>query len=284
MEVYVEDIGSEVFYTVLLGRLISDKFKIRRVFALGGKDAVLQACKESQSTKKMSMPTIYIVDGDMDFVIGKESKMLNNLFVLNAYCIENYLIDEQAAVEIAFENSGKVEKDVIQAQLGITAWLAEIGPVLRDLFIVYGVAYHFNSFIPTVGRHLDGLLKNTPKGPELDVEKTATSINELRSKLYTMYGEPSVDETEHRMKSRWTLCLDTYLSIISGKDYLIPLLRWRINSTVKGKYDNHSFKLRLAKNCSLMRLANLKTALLAVSAGQVNLAKYCNLKATAATA
>ncbi|WP_339248342.1 hypothetical protein NYE53_09420 [Bacillus sp. FSL R5-0523] len=91
---YIEDKKNETqnAYRLLLSKLFKGKYEIKRVFSLENKDGVLRACRENTNPDNY-----YIVDRDLDpFLDDFEdlSSIYNNLIILERYCFENYLINE----------------------------------------------------------------------------------------------------------------------------------------------------------------------------------------------
>ena len=98
---YVEDADQENLYEVILRRLFPG-VKVDRIFPLGGKDAVL---RHASSSANENLPAFraYILDKDFDDLLEKKVTR-PNVFYLDRFCIENYLLDENAFVEIVIES------------------------------------------------------------------------------------------------------------------------------------------------------------------------------------
>ena len=89
LDVYVEDANDEGFYRCLLNHATDGKVRVARVFALGGRNAVLSAAAaHDQRTRR----AVFIVDGDLPWVKGESIPEVDGLHRHEAYCIENLLI------------------------------------------------------------------------------------------------------------------------------------------------------------------------------------------------
>src|SRR4030043_246008 len=66
IEIYVEDQDSEVFYSELLARLVYSEVRLNKVFALRGKQRVLEECRRFTGPAR----AIFIIDGDLAWVAG----------------------------------------------------------------------------------------------------------------------------------------------------------------------------------------------------------------------
>src|SRR5690606_19852845 len=97
--------------------------KVNKLISLGGKSKVIDACRADQV--KRDVKRVYIVDGDLDILNDTNLNGLNFLFVLEKYCIENYLIQEEALIEIIHDNV-LIEKEKIRKVLSFENWLKGI--------------------------------------------------------------------------------------------------------------------------------------------------------------
>lgn len=103
VDVFVEDSYDEEFYKVIINRIFEKTgYKINKLIPLGGKTNVIDACKSDQL--KREIKRVYIVDGDLDILNETNENGLKHLFVLDKYCVENYLIQENPLIEIVHDN------------------------------------------------------------------------------------------------------------------------------------------------------------------------------------
>lgn len=97
---YVEDRDQENLYHEIIGRLFP-RLKLEQVFSLDGKQNVLAHCTDLQNRSRANR-SVYILDKDFDDLLGIMVKR-PNLIYLDKYCIENFLLEELAIIQIALE-------------------------------------------------------------------------------------------------------------------------------------------------------------------------------------
>jgi len=264
VDVFVEDENSEVFYSEFLGRLTDGKFKIVRVFPLRGRENVERACLGFQKSER---PTLFIVDGDLDAVYGTAKLPRPLLFRLQTYCIENYLFCPMAATELLLECEAKNSREQCVQKLDWEAWqAADVEPFI-ELFAMFAVAYKYNLGEPMVQKGLAPILTNTKKGvPRIDAKKLSAWKSETRTALATMLG-PTQTTQEIEFVMERIAGFRSRTDAISGKAFLLPLLRFHLDSFFRLNISASSFKLRLARHCSLLPLADLKEALHSIARG-----------------
>ena len=94
VDIYTEDESKDkVFYKKLFSRLLNGTgLRINDVYPLGSSDDVIAACRKDSDVKRKK---IYIVDGDI-YLMFSPKQPIPYLYVLDAYCMENLVIDEDA--------------------------------------------------------------------------------------------------------------------------------------------------------------------------------------------
>jgi len=261
IDVFVEDIGDEEFYKVLLSRIAPEGCTIEHVFGLGGRQQLMEECRSAQG-KAWLAPRIYIADGDLTLILGRPSPPYIGLHVLDVYCIENYLIDKDAVIQVLYEDSGTMSKDTLARNLSFDEWLSDIGPPLVSLFIMYAAACALESGIRTVSRGLQGMTRKENEVVCLD-PAGANRVEEcIRAELIGKFGEHSASSIESQLKRAWPCRPEVMLRVVSAKTYLLPLLGLRMMAIVKAKYIKDSLRMRLAHHCSVARLEGLREALI----------------------
>lgn len=259
IDVYTEDkIEDKAFYVNLLKRLTCDTdIEINDVTPLGNKENVIKACKADTDN---SRPKIYIVDGDV-YLQYQEEEPINHLFRLNAYCIENYVICEDAICNAAYDlNGGRCTKEEIRTKVDFNQTL-QSNLALINLFFLYSVQvelckqfhlWHFDSFC------------NNEK-TSVDEGKINNRIDEITNELISSgYSKDAIDRLTEKRKQKFSFSGDTLLTIVSGKDFLIPLFSHIINKKIgdgRIRLPNESWKFQFAKTCNLERLNDLKEAI-----------------------
>lgn len=124
---FIEDEEQENFYYVILSKLFPD-IQIEKIFPLNGKANVIADCKNNINDKKK----IYLVDKDFDDILNKKEDIIN-LFYLNRYSIENYLIENDALLEYIISEKPKLKRKEILQNLNIEPIIETIKNKLNEL-------------------------------------------------------------------------------------------------------------------------------------------------------
>lgn len=258
IEVFVEDEGSEVFYEELIYRLLDKKHRVVKVFPLRGRLNVITECQNYNDKH----PALFIIDGDLSWVAGEPPLNIDRLFVHNCYCIENYLICENAASEIAFENCGAFSREYIKAKLNWPETRKSIETPLIELFCEFAVAHTLEPTLKTTSYGFDSVCTQRKKRavPQFDAKKSASLAENVRKSVIAKSGATAYQSLRDRIYERISVMPDP-LDAVSGKDFLIPFLMFCIKQVVHSNLTRDSFVLRLAKHCSLEKLVNLNRAL-----------------------
>lgn len=94
IEVFVEDTTIRNVWFELIKNMLPHGVKLQSINQLGGRRAVIQACRNDQ--KESDRKRIYIIDADFDRIRGYRETRLKHLHQLNVYCVENLLLSEEA--------------------------------------------------------------------------------------------------------------------------------------------------------------------------------------------
>jgi len=269
IDIYTEDkSGDKEFYRALFERLTNGRIRINDITPMGCKASVLKAYDEQDesSTRKK----LFIVDGDLDLVIATNRKPESNLVILDSYCIENYIIDEKAGVELIYYSDGTTDKSTIAKKLNFKKWIGYNKKDLIDLFFNLAILKMFGGG-PKI-KSASNFLTNQNKQVILDKLAVQGYSNNVKAEIINILTEKGYEsprdkyeEEFNKLVKKWDYSDETLLKIVSGKDYLIHLFQYRINYNIgKGKmmFPKSSFKLFLANNCEIERLDFLKAKII----------------------
>lgn len=267
IDIYTEDKEADKeFYKALFKNLLGEKIIINDITPLGCKANVINAYKNQN--KNDGRKKVFIVDGDLELINKNNIISEKNLVVLDSYCIENYLIEEDGIVSLLYYSSGTESLENLKNRLNFDRWLSYNATTLTTLFINFAIL-----------RKLGGgpVLQNAHEFLTLD--KRQTILDKIKVKKYTttIYNEIIILlisngltnseanriylEEYDNIISNWKYNNETYLRIVSAKNYTLPLLQFRINHCInKGKslFPKSSLKLFLASHSKLDRLSFLK--------------------------
>lgn len=260
-DIFTEDrVADKEFYKSIFKRLFQEKVKINDVTPLGCKANVLSAY--DNQAEKVKRKQFYIVDGDLDLINATNRKNEKNLIVLDSYCIENYIINEDGAIELIYFSCGDVSKEDVKTRLNFEKWLGYNCTCLVEMFLHFAILKKYGGG-PKL-RNANEFLKQHQKQTVIDQSAIDTYTQDIRKEIMTIltdkgYGDPKgiYDEEIERYRKNWNTGCDSLLRIVSGKNYLLPILQHRVNHCIgKGKMliKNESIKLFLANNSDLTRL------------------------------
>ncbi|HBO3578061.1 TPA: DUF4435 domain-containing protein [Pseudomonas aeruginosa] len=262
-DVYIEDTaeGYPKIFSFMLSRLLPATVSIERVFPLGDRGRVVSAAQR-EAAGGGSRSSAYIIDGDLYLLSGETAEIPSNVIVLPRYCIENFLIDENAFLQIMNEESAGLDLAALKNAFDFDGWVERSGPHLRDLFETFAVSHRLQSGIPTTSRGHSAICQGN--SGEVDAAKVADIVQSISNQLNQNYGAQQVaDIYEHvRQRINYDTCfLRTY---VSGKDFLLPLLMVRMKRITSSKTANLFIKIRMARWCSLDPLGDFGSKLMQV--------------------
>lgn len=268
IDIYVEDEGSEMFYTELLSRLVGQEIRIATVVPLRGRDNVIRKAKEYIDSR----PALFLIDGDLHWLAGLSLPAARYLYIHPCYCIENYLFCERAMIQIVMENSGTMKESDAKFALDWKAVRSRLEEHLVPLFIEFAVAYAVCQDIKTVARGIGCLLRGSRKGaqPELDTDKIAAIREEVKAEILKRIDIPTYEHKRLSITERVRVLSDP-LDAISGKDFLIPLQMFEAARIVGQKNRRKSFVFRLARHCDLHKLDTLRRKIVEVFKSNTNM-------------
>lgn len=249
---YVEDIDQENLYMVILNKIFVN-YKISRIFPLGGKTAVI-AHAHSENAGKVSGYRAYLIDRDFDFMLNKEVSH-PNIFYLDWHCIENYLIEPDAILEVVIENRPKTKRQEAAERLDLESAAEEIYKNLRTIFVLHYCVQRLNVGIKNCGKKSEEFCK-PEKQWEIKFEKVNSYIAEIVNaakevKVYPPLEDPLNDE---RMK---TACGEENERLVSGKYVMAMIFHYIKSIYPMGPTTFDSFVYRTAKNCTLLPMKSL---------------------------
>lgn len=257
IDIYTEDEEKDrEFYRRLFTRLLKDSgLRIHDVTPLGCKQNVIDRCKEEPKTERKK---IFIVDGDIDLIFNNNETGVDNLFVLNAYCIENLIIDEKSATEFLYMNVATDSKENIQKTLNFEKWLSYNSEALIDLFLNFSISKEIGQYFLIY--NANRFTKKQGKQTILDIEAVEQYTEDVKTEILKEISEDEYNRLITKRREKWPVSNATFLTIVSGKDYLLPLLQFRVQKfkSIKGLFSLEAIKFMLAEHCELTRLQPLK--------------------------
>lgn len=265
INIYIEDTANEAenFYKALLKNILPE-LKVNKIIGLGGRENVIQSCLK----KKRNVKELYIIDGDL-YCYYDDQKVLDNLFVHNAYCVENYLIDS-FAVFTFIEDSLAISFEEVMEKCNWNSFYTNMLDSFENLFVLYAICHKFSFSIKTIKRFntaewVDHSIRKGFKTPNIaTILKTSDEIKEY---IISEIGETEFNTIYEEIHSQLSsLEINKRLDYISGKNYLIHFLKNFVASLQcpMSSITDQSFKYRLIKSSRHPELNILKSAILNV--------------------
>lgn len=254
IDIYIEDtaFGYEKLFTILLSRIFKDKYRINKVFPLGGRGEVIRY-HNNESSKR---PFLYIIDGDLFLLTGDTVESKRGLYRLPCYCIENILCDHESIIEVLDEEESCRNIQDLRNNFNYQDWELRNKDKLFKLFIEYAISKILNPQKKTVAFKVSNLV-SCDQGA-IDDTKLQCRIDDIRNSIISVSSQEIYDSTRAKVLSSFESSSITELSTVSGKDYLFPLLKTRAKSTVKTKISDINFKQRIAKRCDLNSILDIE--------------------------
>ncbi len=242
---YIEDIEQENFYYVILKNLFAD-VRFDKIFPLGGKTNVLAEAAIYANDKKR----VYIVDKDFDDLLSSVVD-IPNLFYLEKYSIENYLIDEEAIRKYIIEEKPRIRKSTIDSNLNFNNLLEESYNLFKDLTMLYLTTQQLDLGIINVSQKPDKFCAYNPTS-QIRQDQFSEYKNQVDLALKNFDANKNIDEEV----TKNNVYFDEYfnskdsLNNIPGK-YIMSFIKRRIEFLFRlSKADSDSFIFRIAKNSS----------------------------------
>jgi len=264
-DIFTEDkVADKEFYKTLFQNLLGEQIRINDVTPLGCKANVLSAY-ESQS-KNDKRKKFFIVDGDLDLITGTNRKEEDNLIILDSYCIENYLIDEKGIIEFLYFSNGTESKEQLKVKLNFEKWLNYNAKILIELFLNFALLKKYGG--GPIIKNANEFLKQENKQTILDKIKIKKYSEQIKKDIIDQLNILGFTDTDNvytkeyeELSKIWEVENLTLLRIVSAKNYLLPLLQFRMNHCInksKALFPKDTIKLFLANNSKLDRLEFLK--------------------------
>lgn len=263
IDVYVEDTNDEAFYRCLLNSASNGKVTVARVFGLGGREAVLTAAAaHDHSTRR----ALFVIDGDLPWVRGDAPPHIFGLHQHNAYCVENILICEKALALLLSQEVAITETDAA-AVLDFHNWRSSLLSALAELFAAFATVNEVDSTVPTVSSGAGVLCtaKKKAVAPTLDLAKVTKARDQALMSAEAILGAKPV-EARYKAILQRVLGMADPLMAISGKDYVIPLIDFHLQS-LGCRIRRKSLRIRLASAGQRDRFNALAESLLLAARG-----------------
>jgi len=245
IDIMVEDVSCRNMYETLFERIADGRFRIVRIFQLGGRDEVISECAKHAGDTR----ALYLIDGDFDVLLGKKIVM-PNLYQLNVYCSENLIVTGKSLTEVAFECETNKSRDEI-AKLIDFAYVEQQLKQLEQLLVVYIVLKILGSDIPSSSFNVTEALDHVCNPVSINNAKIQKRIDRIVDELAKNHSAESVVEAIKQAEGIVRSHPNSSLRLISGKTHIIPFIFHYLHKRVGFAGNLDQLKVRLARHCEL---------------------------------
>lgn len=255
VDFYVEDEEQENFYHRILVKLFPD-IQLEKIFALRGKPNAIRHSIENQGDRK----SVYLLDKDFDDLLGVLHDQAN-VFYLDRYCIENYLLEEKAIIEFVVEERPRLNRKYVERELKFNLMWDEVVKQLSKLFALFYIVHTRNVEALKYTSQKPNLFLKTDGNCCVDEQKVSDYAKQIKRRVKNQGQE--IDVVNELKACAETFELDVKSNLrgtnVSG-EYILALFAHRICNLFKLNHvpELNSFAFRLAKDCDFSSLTNLR--------------------------
>lgn len=255
IDIYIEDtgFGYEKIFFEILSRVFAGRYRLKKIFPLGSRQIVIDHCRKEDGKNKR--PYLYVIDGDLHLFCNYPGVDEFGLFRLPFYCIENILIDPQAMHELLNEEEPVKLRQELELAFNFGQWIEVSAPLLFELFVEYALSFMLNPTQQTVAYDVKHLVSSNNGVP--DKAKVAARVAIVKSATISAVGSGRYDQARDEVLENTRRSARNPLDYVSGKDYILPLLKTRFRSTVKSTVTDINLKIRLATRCDIQPVAGI---------------------------
>lgn len=244
IEIFVEDSSAKNVWRELLKKFLPDGVQFEDPIQLGSRNNVLEECRQDQAVD--GRRKLYIIDADLDLLKGVQKPKLRHLYRLRSYCLENYLLNEPALVDVVTLLDVDASPAQAKASLGFSEWVEKNSSLLTKLFVCYATSHQLAEQHQTIGYNVARLAQGNPFNDELCPSKTGVRIFGLNRLVCRDVGPNPLREVSSAIQSNSSQLGP--LRFASGKDYLLPLMRARLKRRFGSQLPADTLKVLLARS------------------------------------
>ena len=161
--------------------------------------------------------------------------------------MKNLIISEKSIFELAFESNPDEEELYLIQRIAYHDWISDFNDIMVPLFIIYATAHSIAPSVKTVKRSVLELGNNKKNGFELDKGKVRSRMRAVTREAAKIVGISVFRKERHRiLKNLQKVNIDPE-KLISGKDYLFPVMKVRLQKEFRCNGDGPQIATRLAR-------------------------------------
>ena len=186
VDFYIEDAWQEKSLPLHTVETFS-KVRIENIHPLCGKENAIEHSKTPIPGRK----SVYLLDKDFDDLHGKFEQQ-DNIFYLEKYSIENFLLEEQSVVMFVISEKPKLKLDDVRKELGITALWDDMVKQLAQLFAVFFIVQKHNLPMKSTSFEPDVFCSKDDRR-NIDGGRVASYIRDARKYMVKQHVERDLD-------------------------------------------------------------------------------------------
>lgn len=220
IDVYIEDKINHNMHKKILNACLPDGLKFSSVFPCGNREGVIAEALNHVGNK--SRLKIFVCDGDLYLQCGEKLDIPKNVLVLNRYCTENFIVNLDSILMMAFECEPDKTLEELKEEMNIDSWYRQQIEILSELFLWYAISFDLNLDVKTCCINVLAFFDDA--NAQVDTKKINAKIGEIKE--YITRKNISSDIVEGSMRKIYENrnSIPDISMAISGKTYLLPML------------------------------------------------------------
>lgn len=269
--IYTEDTDNEHdFYIKFYNRLLKDSgVKIDKVIQLGRCDDVKNCC---DTDTDYSIPKLYVIDGDI-YQTYKPKQEEDRLFVLDRYCIENYMVDEDTICH-TIQHFKTMNLEVIQSKLQYEQLMTNFANCMLPVYYYYSILSEENKKNRETQTAGFTFIKYTSlydmQNDTIRECVMQSFIQDARQELLQLpdITDEYIDSKLAERKREFPVSILNLTKIVSGKDDIIPFIQKKAAKIFGfAEPDLTTWKFNSAEYFDVTSLQNLKEKIISIYNG-----------------
>lgn len=266
--IYTEDTDNEhEFYIKFYNRLLQNTgVKVDKIIQLGCCDEVKNACDNDDD---YSIPKLYVIDGDI-YQTYNPKHTEERLFVLDRYCIENFLLDENTICH-TIQHFKTMNIEVIKEKLNYEQLMQSFAKCMLPVYYYYSILSEENKKnreTQTAGftiqnfESLYDMQNDTIRECVMHnfVQNTRQELLQLPD-ITDEYINSKLLEREHQ----FPISIENLTKIVSGKDDIIPFIQKKATKIFGfSEPDLTTWKFNSSEYFDITSLTKLKDKILTI--------------------
>ena len=246
IEIFVEDTSNHNMWLRVIQNIVPSNVKINSVNMIGGRNSVLTACRLDQNED--GRKKLYIIDGDFDFLLARPKPRLKHLYRIRGYCLENLLLRPESVLEVGVDALPMSTKEDIANLIDYPSILGNHEAKLTTLFVAYATAHKVAPRLKTTNYPVLKLTTQVDGCAVLNRSKIDRRIMQIVREAIRVVGVRAFSSVRREVQS--TSSGLTIEQIVSGKDYLFPLVWIRLRRKCGYSGSKDQLKIQLAREFS----------------------------------